>query len=237
VTTALDLDAVEVLTFDCYGTLIDWETGIVGGIRPVLAAHGAELTDDEILEGFARHEAALEAGPYQTYRAVLAGALGGLAEELGIEVTAEELATFGESVPGWPAFADSTEALSRLAGRYRLGVITNCDDDLFAASALRLEVPFEWVFTAEQAQAYKPSVAPFVMALAAIDVPKERVLHVAQSLYHDHVPAQSLGLATAWVNRRHDRPGSGATPPATATPDLEVPDLATLADLAEAHRI
>jgi 2-haloacid dehalogenase len=228
----LDLDAFEVLTFDCYGTLIDWETGIVAGIRPVLAAHGVDLTDDEILEGFARHEAALEAGPYQTYRAVLAGSLGGLADELGIEVTAEELATFGESVPGWPAFADSTDALRRLAGRYRLGVITNCDDDLFAASALRLEVPFEWVFTAEQAQDYKPSVAPFVMALNAIDVAKERVLHVAQSLYHDHVPAKALGLATAWVNRRHDRPGSGATPAANATPDLEVPDLASLADLA-----
>jgi 2-haloacid dehalogenase len=230
----LDLDQFEVLTFDCYGTLIDWEAGIVAGIRPVLAAHGADLTDDQILEGFARHESALEAGPYQTYRAVLAGSLGGLADELGIEVRAEELAAFGESVPGWPAFADSTEALRRLAGQYRLGVITNCDDDLFAASALRLEVPFEWVVTAEQAQDYKPSVAPFVMALNAIDVPKDRVLHVAQSLYHDHVPAQSLGLATAWVNRRGDRPGFGATPPAAATPDLEVPDLATLADLAEA---
>ena len=229
---SLDLSTFEVLTFDCYGTLIDWETGILGGIRPVLAAHGVDLTDDEILEGFARHEAALEAGPYQTYRAVLAGSLGGLAEELGIEVTAEELAAFGESVPGWPAFDDSTDALRRLSGRYRLGVITNCDDDLFAASALRLEVPFEWVFTAEQAQDYKPSVAPFVMALTAIDVPKERVLHVAQSLYHDHVPAKQLGLATAWVNRRHDRPGFGATPPADTTPDLEVPDMASLANLA-----
>jgi 2-haloacid dehalogenase len=228
----LDLDRFEVLTFDCYGTLIDWETGILGGIRPVLAAHGVDLSDEEILEGFARHEAALEAGPYQTYRAVLAGSLGGLADELGIDVTAEELAAFGESVPGWPAFDDSTDALRRLANRYRLGVITNCDDDLFAASALRLEVPFEWVFTAEQAQDYKPSVAPFVMALTAIEVPKERVLHVAQSLYHDHVPAKELGMATAWVNRRHGRPGFGATPPAEATPDLEVPDLASLADLA-----
>jgi 2-haloacid dehalogenase len=229
---SLNLEAFEVLTFDCYGTLIDWEAGILGGIRPVLAAHGVELTDDEILESFARHEAALEAGPYQTYRAVLAGSLGGLADELGIEVTAEELAAFGDSVPGWPAFDDSTDALRRLATRYRLGVITNCDDDLFAASALRLDVPFEWVFTAEQAQDYKPSVAPFVMALTAIDVPKERVLHVAQSLYHDHVPAKELGLATAWVNRRHDRPGFGATPAAEAAPDLEVPDLASLADLA-----
>jgi 2-haloacid dehalogenase len=229
---SLDLTAFEVLTFDCYGTLIDWETGILGGIRPVLVAHGVDMADDEILEGYARHEAALESGPYQTYRAVLAGSLGGLADELGIEVTAEELAAFGGSVPGWPAFDDSPDALRRLATRYRLGIITNCDDDLFAASALRLEVPFEWVFTAEQAQDYKPSIAPFVMALTAIDVPKERVLHVAQSLYHDHVPAKALGLATAWVNRRHDRPGSGATPRAEAAPDLEVPDLASLAKMA-----
>ncbi len=111
-------------------------------------------------------------------------------------------------------------------------MITNCDDDLFAASAARLGVPFEWAITAEQAQDYKPSHAPFLVALKAIDVPPERVLHVAQSLYHDHVPAQALGLATVWVNRRHDRPGSGATPPADATPSLEVPDLATLAALA-----
>jgi 2-haloacid dehalogenase len=228
----LDLDRFEVLTFDCYGTLIDWEAGIVNALQPLLAAHGVSLTDDEVLERYARHESALEAGDYQTYRSVLAGSLGGLADEVGIGVTAEDLATFAESVPGWPAFADSTDALRRLAGRYRLGVITNCDDDLFAASALRLEAPFEWVVTAEQAQEYKPGIAPFVMALRLMQVPKERVLHVAQSLYHDHVPAQSLGLTTAWVNRRHDRPGFGATPPADATPDLEIPDLATLADLA-----
>jgi 2-haloacid dehalogenase len=232
----LDLDRFDVLTFDCYGTLIDWEAGIVAAVQPTLAGHGVTATDDEVLERYARHEAALEAGPYQSYRGILAGAFGGLADELGIEVTAEELAAFGGSVPDWPAFADSTEALARLAGRYRLGVITNSDEDLFAGSAARLGVPFEWVITAEHAQDYKPSIAPFVLALEEIDVPKDRVLHVAQSLYHDHVPAKELGLATVWVNRRHDRPGFGATPPAEAAPDLEVPDLATLADLAEATR-
>jgi 2-haloacid dehalogenase len=190
------------------------------------------VPDDELLERYARHEAVLESGPYQSYRGVLAGSLGGVADELGIEVTSEELAAFGESVRTWPAFADSTDALQRLAGRYRLGVITNCDEDLFATSAARLGMAFDWVITAEQVQDYKPNIAPFVMALKVIDVPKERVLHVAQSLYHDHVPAKELGMTTAWVNRRHDRPGSGATPPAEATPDLEVPDLATLADLA-----
>ncbi|HEY7738201.1 MAG TPA: haloacid dehalogenase type II [Candidatus Limnocylindria bacterium] len=220
------------MTFDCYGTLIDWEAGILEAVRPVLAARDMAVPDDELLERYARHEAVLESGPYQSYRGVLAGSLGGVADELGIEVTAEELGAFGESVRTWPAFADSTDALQRLAGRYRLGVITNCDEDLFATSAARLGMTFDWVITAEQVQDYKPNIAPFVMALKVIDVPKERVLHVAQSLYHDHVPAKELGMTTAWVNRRHDRPGSGATPPAEATPDLEVPDLATLADLA-----
>jgi 2-haloacid dehalogenase len=200
----------------------------------MLAAHDVSVTDDDLLERYARHESALEAGPYQSYRAVLAGSLGGVAEELGVEVTAQELAAFSESVADWPPFGDSTDGLRRLADRYRLGVITNCDEDLFAASARRLDATFEWVVTAEQAQDYKPSIAPFVLALRTIDVPKERVLHVAQSLYHDHVPAKELGMTTVWVNRRHDRSGSGATPPADATPDLEVPDLATLAELAGA---
>jgi 2-haloacid dehalogenase len=230
----LDLGQFEVLTFDCYGTLIDWEAGLLAAIRPMLAAHDVTVADDDLLERYARHESALEAGPYQPYRAVLAGSLGGVAEELGVEVTAEELAAFSESVADWPPFEDSTDGLRRLADRYRLGVITNCDEDLFAASAQRLDAKFEWVITAEQAQDYKPSIAPFVLALRTIDVPKERVLHVAQSLYHDHVPAKELGMTTVWVNRRHDRTGSGATPPADATPDLEVPDLATLAELAGA---
>jgi 2-haloacid dehalogenase len=230
----LDLGQFEVLTFDCYGTLIDWEAGLLAAIRPMLAAHDVSVTDDDLLERYARHESALEAGPYQSYRAVLAGSLGGVAEELGVEVTAQELAAFSESVADWPPFGDSTDGLRRLADRYRLGVITNCDEDLFAASARRLDATFEWVVTAEQAQDYKPSIAPFVLALRTIDVPKERVLHVAQSLYHDHVPAKELGMTTVWVNRRHDRSGSGATPPADATPDLEVPDLATLAELAGA---
>ncbi|HET9497583.1 MAG TPA: haloacid dehalogenase type II [Candidatus Limnocylindria bacterium] len=227
--TDFDLGRFEVLTFDCYGTLIDWEAGILGAAQPILANHGVTLSDDEVLERFAQHEAVLESGPWQTYRAVLAGALGGLAGELGVQVSAEELSAFSESVPAWPPFPDSAPALRQLASRYRLGVITNCDDDLFAASAAQLGVPFEWVVTAEQAQDYKPNHAPFLVALKAIDVPPERVLHVAQSLYHDHVPAHALGLATVWVNRRHDRPGFGATPPADATPNLEVPDLASLA--------
>ena len=116
-----------------------------------------------------------------------------------------------------------------LHSRYRLAIVSNVDDDLFAATALRLGVAFDWIVTAQQARSYKPASANFQLALERIGLPRERVLHVAQSLYHDIAPANALGLASVWVNRRHGRAGGGATPAATATPDLEVPDLQTLA--------
>jgi len=155
-----------------------------------------------------------------------------VAGELGVTPSAEELAAFGGSVVEWPAFPDSADALARLSSRYALVVITNCDDDLFAASNRRLGVEFAQVITAQQAGSYKPSHRNFELAFERIDAPQARILHVAQSLFHDHVPAKALGLSTVWVNRRHDRPGSGATPPAAATPDLVVPDMASLAHLA-----
>jgi 2-haloacid dehalogenase len=134
----------------------------------------------------------------------------------------------------WPAFPDSRGALARLKEHFALAVITNCDDDLFAASNRRLGVTFDAVITAQQVGSYKPSHRNFEVAFERIGAPRERILHVAQSLFHDHVPAKELGLTTVWVDRRHDRPGSGATPPTSATPDLVVPDMATLADLATA---
>ena len=230
--SSLDFDRFDVLTFDCYGTLIDWETGLLEAMRPILAAHGIEAPDDALLEAFAREEAALEAGPFRRYRDVLAAALGGIGEHLGFEPTGEEAARFGASVADWPPFADSAAALARLHERFSLGVITNCDDDLFAASASRLGIEFDWVVTAEQARRYKPNPRGFELAFERIGLPPRRILHVAQSLFHDHVPAKRLGLATVWVDRRHDRAGFGATPAATATPDLSVPDMATLAALA-----
>jgi 2-haloacid dehalogenase len=229
---ALDLDAFDVLTFDCYGTLIDWERGLLAAMRRVLDAHGVQATDDDLLERYARQEAGLEDGPYLRYREVLARGLAGVAGELGVTPTSEELATFGGSVADWPAFPDSAAALGRLKARYTLVVITNCDDDLFAASNRQLDVEFDHVITAEQAGSYKPNHRNFAIAFERINEPRERILHVAQSLFHDHVPAKALGLPTVWVNRRHDQPGSGATPPAEVTPDLVVPDVATLADLA-----
>ena len=230
--TDIDFGAFDVLTFDCYGTLIDWERGILNALQPVLAPRAIDADEDDLLERYARHEAALEAGEYRSYREILAGSLQGLCAEFGFTPTDADLAEFSESVGAWPAFGDSASALRRLAQRFRLGVITNCDDDLFLRSARRLGVTFEWIVSAQTARSYKPSRNNFDVAFATIDVPRERIVHVAQSLYHDHVPAKELGLSTVWINRRHDKPGSGATPPADARPDLTVPSMNAFADIA-----
>ncbi len=228
----LDIGSFEVLTFDCYGTLIDWEAGILAAVRPVLAVHGIGITDADVLTVFGEIESGVEAGPYRPYRDVLCQVLISMGDRLGFDPVAVEANRFGASVADWPAFPDSAVALRQLATRYGLGVITNCDDDLFAVSSRRLGDPFRWAVTAQQAGSYKPALRNFEIALEGIGVPRERVLHVAQSLYHDHVPAHELGLSTVWVNRRSGRPRNGATPVASGAPDLEVPDLATLATLA-----
>jgi 2-haloacid dehalogenase len=228
----LDFDRFDVLTFDCYGTLIDWEAGLLAALRAPLDAHGIEAPDEELLEAFARHEAELEAGPYRSYRDILGSVLRSMVAERGAEASDAEVAAFGGSVVDWPAFEDSAAALARLHERFRLGVITNCDDDLFAASQAKLGVTFDWVVTAQQAKRYKPNPRGFELMFERVGLPPSRILHVAQSLYHDHVPAKRLGLSTVWVDRRADRPGSGATPPAEATPDATVRDMATLARVA-----
>jgi len=232
---ALDFSNFDVLTFDCYGTLIDWESGILAALHRALDGRGTKLPgDDALLESFGRHESATEAGPYLPYREVLGRVLRAISAEFGVEAADETVATFGGSVVDWPPFPDSAAALASLHERFTLGVITNCDDDLFAASAAKLGTVFDWVITAQQARRYKPNPRGFELAFERIGLPPRRILHVAQSLFHDHVPAKRLGLSTVWVDRRHDRPGSGATPRATATPDLVVPDMATLAALAGA---
>ena len=228
----LDFGRFEALTFDCYGTLIDWEAGILAGLRAVLGRRGIEPADDELLETYAEIEASVEAGPYLPYREVLARGLRGVAGGYDVHPSEAELERFGGSVGDWPAFPDTPTALADLKGSFRLGVITNCDDDLFAASNARLGVAFDWIVTAQQVGSYKPSARNFEVAFERIDLPRERILHVAQSLFHDHVPAKRLGLSTVWVDRRHGRAGFGATPPASTTPDLTVPDMATLARLA-----
>lgn len=235
--SSIDFTNYDALTFDCYGTLIDWETGILNALRPILAAHGTHRGDEALLEAYARHEAALEAGPYLIYRDVLAGSLRTLGEELGFSPSDEELRAFSGSVVDWPAFEDSADALQQLKQHFRLGVITNCDDDLFAASNPRLGVEFGWIITAQQAKCYKPGLRGFELAFERIDVPRDRILHVAQSLFHDHVPAKQIGMSTVWIDRRAGREGFGATPPANAQPDVTVPDMRTFADLATAATI
>ena len=162
---------------------------------------------------------------------MLAEALRRVGQEFGFAPTDEQAAAFGASVGVWPAFPDSADALAALKRRFRLGVITNCDDDLFALSNRRLGVEFDWVITAQQARGYKPRPENFSYAFERIDVPRERILHVAQSLFHDHAPAKALGLTTVWIDRRQGREGFGATPPAQAAPDLTLPDMRSLAAL------
>jgi 2-haloacid dehalogenase len=220
----------DTLTFDCYGTLIDWERGIADALSPVLARHGRPLDDEAILERHALIESGLEAGPYLPYREILRRGLDEIGAQLGFEPTAAERDAFGASVADWPAFADAPAALGRLKTKFRLVILSNVDDDLFAASARRLGVEFDDVITAEQVGSYKPAHRNFEVAIERVG-PRERILHVAQSLFHDIAPARAVGLRTVWVNRRAGRPGSGATAPSDARPDAEVPDLRTLADL------
>jgi 2-haloacid dehalogenase len=226
----VDYDRYDVLTFDCYGTLIDWESGIVSALRTALPRLPG-IGEDALLETFARYESDAER-PYQPYRGVLADSLRGVASELGLAVSDEAIARFSDSVRDWPAFPDSAEALARLKKRFKLAVITNCDTDLFAASNARLGVAFDWIITAQMARSYKPDHHNFNVAFSTIAAPRARILHVAQSLYHDHVPAKALGMTTVWIDRRHDRSGFGATPPAFVTPDARFPSMRAFADSA-----
>ena len=236
--TDLDYGAFDALTFDCYGTLIDWETGILAALRSVLGA-AKGTPDDVLLEEYANAEATLESGPYLRYRDVAGQAMSAVARAHGVEPTDEDVARLGGSVADWPAFPDSHEALVALKAQYRLGVLTNCDDDLFAASNDRLGVDFDWIVTAEQVRSYKPDEANFgalIERLAADGIPQARILHVAQSLFHDHAPAQRLGFRSVWIDRRRDHPGGGATPPADARPDATFPSMAAFAAAALAPR-
>ncbi|HEV2117423.1 MAG TPA: haloacid dehalogenase type II [Terriglobales bacterium] len=223
----LDFSRFRAFTFDCYGTLIDWETGLLGALRPVLRAHGSQFRDEQILALYAELEPAAQS-PYRRYREVLEEVVRGFGKRLGFQVSETEARSLPDSFKDWRPFPDTVAALKKLQTRFRLAIISNTDDDLFAGTAPHLQVKFDEVITAEQAQAYKPSHAPFHLALKRLGLPNEQVLHAGQSVYHDVVPARSLGLATVLVRRR----GSGATRLVADKPDLEVPDLQTLAALA-----
>jgi 2-haloacid dehalogenase len=229
----IDADRYEVVSFDCYGTLIDWESGIISGLRPVLANHRIDVTDDEILELHAGTEHRLQSssakGNYTKYRDVLRQEVLEAGKRWGFEPEPSEVDALADSLRDWEPFPDTVEALRALKTRYKLAIISNVDDGLFALTACHLEVEFDWIVTAEQAGTYKPSANNFEVALGRMGVGRERLLHAAESLFHDVVPAKEMGLSTVWVHRRTGKEGFGATPPADAEPDLEVPDLRTLA--------
>jgi len=231
----LDLRPFDVVTFDCYGTLIDWETGLLEALRPLRALAQLRASDDEVLEAYALLESALESGVYTKYRDVLRGVMRGLVQRFDAPPEKINLDTLAHSLGEWPPFPDTVESLKRLKQCCRLAIISNTDDDLFARTARVLEVPFDFVITAEQVGAYKPSHRNFQKALDVMNIPKAKVLHAAQSRFHDIAPARELGIACVWVNRRHDKSGDGATASSAATPDLEVCDLKTLADMMEAR--
>jgi 2-haloacid dehalogenase len=226
----LDFTRFQVLTFDCYGTMIDWETGIFSALRPILAAHNKSISDSALLQLYSELEAAAEQGKYLHYRDVLQSVVRGFGERLGFSPTTAEVRSLPESLANWQPFSDTVEALRKLKSRHQLAVISNVDDDLFAATAPKLGVAFDQVITAQQAGCYKPCMRIFTLAEKRIGVSRDQWLHVGQSIYHDVIPAQSLGLATVWVNRSSPRPGAGAAKAAAGKPDLEVPDLRTLAE-------
>lgn len=227
--TYMPLDDFDVLTFDCYGTMIDWETGITQALTPIFERHGASFEAELVMARFGELETAAEHGAYVEYREVLRRVLDGLGGHFGFAPSSIERDQFADSVKVWPPFADSARALEALHTRYKLAVISNVDDDLFAASARQLETTFDWVITAQQVRSYKPSPRNFLAAFDRIGAPRHRILHVAQSLFHDIAPASSLGVKTVWVDRRRGMAGTGATPPADATPDLIVTSLDALA--------
>ncbi len=217
------------ISFDCYGTLIDWESGILPTLREMLANHGTSLPDSDILELYGEFEAEAEGGPYQSYQNVLQSVVRAFANRLHFQASSAEIRSLHQSVQAWPPFPDTVSALRELKKRYQLVVISNIDDALFAETRKRLNVEFDGVITAEQAKSYKPSINNFQMALRTLALPPDQLLHAGQSIYHDVVPARSLGIATVWVNRKSARPGIGAVRAAVGHADMEVPDLAALA--------
>ena len=227
----MNFDSFRVLTFDCYGTLIDWETGIVNAMRPILAGHGKGLPEEEILALFGTLESQIEASGYWPYRDVLAMVVDGFGEALGFKPSAGERAALAESIRNWTPFDDTVVALKAFGETRRLAVISNIDDDLFRASAVRLGVEFDEVVTAEQIGSYKPSLKNFQVAFERLGHGPDGILHVAQSLYHDIAPACALGLRNVWINRRKSKNGFGEAGSATAKPDLEVPNLMALSTL------
>jgi 2-haloacid dehalogenase len=218
---AIDPDSIYTLSFDCYGTLIDWRRGVAEAARSIPALRNADLArlvaDRELIER------EIELGPYLPYGEVVARSIGEAARAQDLELSTDEARAFAASQASWPPFEEARQVLAILAERWQLVILSNVEDEVLRASVRLLGAPFEELVTAEQLRSYKPKPAHFEAALARLGIEKQNLLHVACSLYHDVRPARALGIATAWV----DRDGEGV--PADLDPQLVVPDLASLA--------
>lgn len=219
------LNQAQTLTFDCYGTLIDWKTGLSRSFVEIFGAE-AEARSEELFDAYVEAEAVIESGPFRPYRQVLAEVARRMARRLSWPVNRGREGLLADRLPQWPIFPDTNEALRRLRMRYRLGVLSNIDRDLFAATARQFDVAFDFVIAAQDVGSYKPASGHFERLLAEHET-RDRVLHVAQSLYHDGMPANQLGLAFVWINRYGQKNDTAVMPLA------EFPDLTSLADAAD----
>ena len=235
----MKLTDFKVLTFDCYGTLIDWESGMMEGLGDLIERSGRELARGEILQAHARHESAQQKWtPARRYEELLQTVYRRLAEEWGVRVTRAECEAYGRSVRSWPAFGDCRDALGYLKRHYKLVILSNVDNDSFAASNEKLGVEFDAVYTAEDIGSYKPADRNFEYMLgnlAAMGIGKGDILHTAESMFHDHGPANRFGLASCWIYRRHGEAGSGATMTLEDMPGYDF-RFDSLAAMVEAHR-
>ena len=237
------LSDFSVLTFDCYGTLIDWEAGMVDALRPLTERANLSLSRDDVLTAHAVHETSQQSQtPHLPYRDLLAIVFKRLAEQWGVHASHEQCVAYGGSVGSWPVFPDTIEALRYLKRFYKLVIASNVDNRSFAATAHRLEVLFDAVVTAEDAGAYKPAAAMFTCLLARLraglggePIVKTSILHTAESLFHDHAPANAIGLASCWIHRRHAQDGFGATLRPADMPRFDF-RFTSMAAMAEAHR-
>ncbi len=229
--SSMAFESIQLVTFDCYGTLIDWETGMLASLRPLFFRDGRQIPDAQLLERYGEIEAELEAGPYLPYRQVLSQTAQEMGRRLGMEISNESARIFAGSLVQWEPFADTVSGLRTLAKHFRLGIISNIDDDLFSATQKKLQVEFDVIVTAQQVQSYKPSLKNFQEALRRSNLKKEQILHAGQSVYHDIVPTNALGMMNIWVNRPSIRPDAGAAKPAVAQPSFETRSVAELAAL------
>ena len=229
----------EALSFDCYGTLIDWESGIIDALKGLTARVKPPLTRDQILEQHADHESSQQRyTPAKRYRDVLAIVYKRLAEQWGVPAAHEDCVQYGRSVANWPAFEDSAGALHYLKKYFKLVILSNVDNETFQASNRKLEVEFDAIYTAEDIGSYKPAARNFNYMLEKLDVlgiRKDKVLHTAESMFHDHKPANDCGLKSCWIYRRHAQQGFGATMSPAQMPHVDV-KFNSMHELVKAHQ-